>query len=113
MDAYVRVLHCGVEQNDVASRNIAISSKYTGTNTGITGISIPRVTLIDYNTAIIYSRTRCGSRTEESLGLPVNPMQWFQKHAVSEDFPGWVPREWEGSQKLFQECQWLVQRFGA
>ncbi|KAK2615948.1 hypothetical protein N8I77_002669 [Diaporthe amygdali] len=111
MDAYMRVLHCGVEQNDFASRNIMISSKDTSTNTDITGTSIPRVTLIDYNTAIGYSRTFYGSSMEEKMALPVNPMQWFWKHAVGGDFPGWVPREWEGSRKPMQE--WLVQRFGS
>lgn len=108
MDAYVRVLHCGVDQNDFASRNIIISSKDTSITTD-TGT--PCVTLADYNTAIIYSLTPGGRSTEESLALPVNPVEWFWKQAIGGDFLGWVPPEWEASQKPMQE--WLVQRFGS
>ncbi|KAJ0120031.1 hypothetical protein J7T55_000884 [Diaporthe amygdali] len=111
MNAYVRVLHCGVEQNDFASRNFLVCPKDTNINADITGTSMPRVTLIDYNTAIVYSRTRYGTSMEETLALPVNPMQWFWKQAVGGDFPGWVPRDWEGSRKPMQE--WLVQTFGS
>lgn len=111
MDAYVRVLHCGIEQNDFASRNIIISSKDTSTDTDTTGTSIPRVALTDFNTAIVYSGTRYGRSIEESLALPVNPMQCFWKQDVAGDFPGWVPREWEGCPKPMQE--WLLQRFGS
>ncbi|CAN8099935.1 unnamed protein product [Discula destructiva] len=87
MDAYVRVLHCGVEQNDFASRNIMISSKDISTDTDITGTSIPRVALTDFNTAIVYSHTCCGRSIEESLTLPVNPMQCFWKQDVAGNFP--------------------------
>lgn len=112
MDAYVRVLHCGVEQNDFASRNIVITSEDTAsTETGSTGTSVPRVVLTDFNMAIVYNITRYGPSIEESLALPVNPMQYFWKQAVAGEFSGWVPREWELSPKPMQE--WLLQRFGS
>lgn len=111
MDAYVRVLHCGVDQNDFASRNIILCSNDTSTDTKSTGTSFPRVALTDFNTAIVYSRTRQGRSIEESRALPVNPMQCFWKQALAGDFPGWAPREWEASPKPMQE--WLLQRFGS
>lgn len=111
MDAYVRVLHCGIEQNDFASRNIMISSEKSDAHTYKTGASIPRVVLTDFNTAIVHSRTRYGPSIEESLTLPVNPMQCFWTQAVAGEFPGWAPREWEASPKAMQE--WLLKRFGS
>lgn len=75
-----------------------------------TGASIPRVTLTDFNTAIVYRSTRYGPSLEESLTLPVNPMQYFWKQDVAGSFLGWVPREWE-RWKPMQE--WLLQRFGS
>lgn len=112
MDAYVRALHCGVEQNDLASRNIIVCSKdTTSTDADTTGTSIPRVVLIDFNTAIVHSLTRYGPSIEESLTLPVNPMQYFWKQSVAADFPDWAAREWESSPKSMQE--WLLQRFGS
>lgn len=111
MDAYVRALHCGVEQNDFADRNVVICSKDTSITTDMTGAGIPRVVLVDYNTAITYSCTLYGRSAEEGLALPVNPMKWFWKYAIGGDFVRWVPPEWEGVQKPMQE--WLVQRFGS
>lgn len=111
MDAYVRALHCGVDQNDFAARNVMTSTKDTSTTTDTTDAGIPRVALVDYNTAIVYSCTLGGRSTEEKLALPVNPMEWFWTHAIGGDFVGWVPPEWEASQKLMQK--WLVQRFGS
>lgn len=111
MDAYMRALHCGVEQNDFADRNVVLCSKDTSITTDMTGTDIPRVVLVDYNVAIVYSCTLDGRSAEESSALPVNPMQWFWKYAIGGDFVGWVPPEWEGVQKPMQE--WLVQRFGS
>lgn len=90
INTYVQILHYSVEQNDFASRNIIVSSKNTSTDTDTTGTSIPipRVTLINYNAAIVYSCTRCGRSVEESLALPVNPIQWFWKQSLGGDFPG-------------------------
>jgi len=90
MDAYMYVLYCGIKQNDFAARNVILCAY---------GTSIPRVALIDYNTAIVYRYTVDGKSMEESLALPVNPLQWFWKQAVGGDFPGWVSPEWEGSRK--------------
>ncbi|KAL1851003.1 hypothetical protein Daus18300_012737 [Diaporthe australafricana] len=111
MDAYVRVLHCGVEQNDFSDRNIIVASTDTSTTADNTGTGLSRIALTDYNTAIVYSCTLYGGRVEERSALPLNPMQWFWKEALDGDFFGWVPREWEGSRKPMQE--WLVKRFGS
>lgn len=75
MDAYVRALHCGVEQNDFAARNVMISSRDRDITPDIANTDIPRVVLVDYNTAIVCSCTLDGRSTEESLALPVSPMQ--------------------------------------
>ncbi|KAK7700971.1 hypothetical protein SLS64_010565 [Diaporthe eres] len=58
MDAYVRALHCGVEQNDFADRNVILCSKDTSITTDMTGTDVPRVVLVDYNVAIVYSFTK-------------------------------------------------------
>lgn len=110
MDAYVRVLYCGIEQIDFASPNIMISFEDTNSPTHITGTSITRDVLTDFNTAIIHNRTRYGPSIEEGLALPVNPMQCFWKQAVAGEFSGWTPREWEVPLTLMQE--WLLQIFG-
>ena len=111
MDAYVRALHCGVDQNDFADRNVFVCSRDTSTTTDTTNTAIPRVVLIDYNTAIASSCTLGGRLAEESSALPVNPMQWFWNQGIGSDFRGWVPPEWDAVQKPVQE--WLVQRFGS
>lgn len=111
MDAYVRVLHCGVDQNDFADRNVLICSKDASITTDTTDTCIPRVVLVDYNTAIVSNCKIDGTRAEESSALPVNPMQWFWKQSLTGDFLGWVPPEWDGSRKPMQK--WLLQRFGS
>lgn len=88
-----------------------ISSKVMSIATYTSHTGIPRVVLVDYNTAIVYSLTLDGRSTEERLALPVNPMQWFWKQAIGGDFVGWVPPKWEAIRKPMQE--WLVQRFGS
>lgn len=85
MDAYVRVLHCGIEQNDFAAQNIIISSKNTSIDTDTTGTSIPHIALIDYNTVIDYGCALYGRSAKESVASLVNPMQWFWKQAVVGD----------------------------
>lgn len=111
MNSYVRVLHCGVEQNDFAARNVILCSPDTSKSMTVTGASIPRVAIIDYNTAIVHKCTLDGESIEENLALPVNPVQWFWKQSLGGDFLGWVPPEWEGSRKPMQE--WLLQKFGS
>lgn len=75
IDAYVHALHCGVKQNDFADRNVVLCSEDTSITTHMTGTDIPRVVLVDYDVAIVYSCILGGRRAEESSALPVNPMQ--------------------------------------
>ncbi|KUI55617.1 hypothetical protein VP1G_03076 [Cytospora mali] len=77
-------------------------------NSGAT--TIPRVVLVDYITATVYSHTTAGTRPWQALARPMNPMQCFWTWSPADDFEGWVPREWHNSQRLIQE--WLVRRFG-
>lgn len=112
MDAWVRALHCGVNQGDFAARNVMVApAKAASTAVPVYGASISRVVLIDYNTAVVDSCTLQGRSTERDLARPVNPMQWFWRQAISGDFSGWVPAEWEGSYNLMRE--WLTRRFGS
>lgn len=67
------------------------------------GLALPRVVLIDYNTASIEEMPR-----EHAHSLPANPAAIFWNEYLWQDFGGWVPNEWQ-DWKLQQD--WLLQRF--
>lgn len=114
MDIHVRMIHRGLYHGDLAGCNIILTPSPINTpltidvNSGAT--AIPRVVLVDYNIATVYSYTIAGTRPWQALARPMNPMQCFWTWSAADDFEGWVPREWHNSQRLIQE--WLVRRFG-
>lgn len=116
LDSYVRMLHWGVEHNDLAPRNVILVTASDATRaarplmTTTTGMTVPRAVLVDFNVAIVHGRTIKGKHPHEDLARPVNPMEWFWISALDDEFQGWVPREWTDTLRPLQE--WLMRRFG-
>lgn len=112
MDGYVRQQHSGIEQWDFAGRNVMLVPRTPSTEpaaVAVAGISLPRVVLVDYNTAVVFQLTDKGKVPVMDWPRPCNPMFYFwDLHMI--DFEGWVPHEWHDNPKFMQE--WLQSRFG-
>ncbi|KUI69971.1 hypothetical protein VM1G_05258 [Cytospora mali] len=114
IDIHVRMIHQGLHHGDLAGRNIILTPSPTNTpltidaNSGAT--IIPRVVLVDCNTATVYSHTTAGTRPWQTLARPMNPMQCFWTWSPADDSEGCVPREWHNSETPIQELP--VRRFG-
>ena len=103
LDNYMRQEHEGLGQNDLAPRNIIL----VPTPKDSPGPQpIPRVVLIDYNNAVVYSRTADG---HDQTKLPLSPLQWYWLDTLPQ-FEGWRPPEWSKEPRSFQE--WLLREFG-
>ena len=114
MDDYVRQLHSGIDQLDFAGRNAMLTSRVASaepacqSDTVVAGLPLPRVVLIDYNVAIVYSLTRRGRSPHMDWPRPCNPMLYFWDEPMN-DFGGWVPHKWHDNPRFMQE--WLQNRF--
>lgn len=105
MDGYVRLLRKGLVQGDFAARNVMLVPQGPDTpGDMVCGFAMPRVVLIDYNIAYIVRDISL----EETKRLPANPASAFRDYSTWDDFPGWVPHEWEDTR--LQE-EWLMKRF--
>lgn len=116
MDGYVRQLHSGIDQQDFSGRNVVLAPRGSSADgpavqSGpiVAGLPLPRVVLIDYNEAVVFSLTEEGRSYHMDRARPFNPMLSFWDEALY-DFGGWVPHEWFRHPKLMQ--QWLQRRFG-
>lgn len=111
MDGYVRQLHSGIDQLDFADRNVMLAPRQPGQDvpTVIAGLSLPRVVLVDYNAAIVYTQSKRGRPPHMDWPRPCNPMFYFWNESM-DDFGGWVPLEWHRNPKFMQV--WLQKRFG-
>ncbi|KAG8167935.1 hypothetical protein KVR01_003624 [Diaporthe batatas] len=111
MDGYVRQQHSGIDQWDFAGRNVILAPRLPSNEPAVVvaGMSLPRVVLIDYNTAAVYPLTEMGRPPLMDWPRPWNPMTHFWGLPMN-DFWGWVPHEWHDNQKFIQE--WLLSRFG-
>lgn len=113
LDGRVRQLHKGLDQSDLAPRNVIIvphpDTQPVGPE-GLPELMAPlRVVLIDYNKSIVYRLSEWRKHPLENQKLPPNPMKNFWDQSLSE-FRGWIPPEWDQKPRLRQ--QWLVHRFG-
>lgn len=100
--------HAGLNQKDLAPRNVMIvPSPYEKPVPG-KPMSLPRVVLVDYNNSIIYEKSIYGKPKFMASKLPRNPMQSYWNYSVPE-FSGWIP-EWDSNPKHRQE--WLRHQFG-
>lgn len=102
MDGYVKQLKTGLEQGDFAGRNVVLVANSLEENKA-GGLTLPRVVLVDYNTAKVVEMPR-----DAASSLPANPAAVFWNEYLWHDFGGWVPNEWQ-DWKLQQD--WLLQRF--
>lgn len=111
MDGYARMLHSGLDQRDFASRNVMldISAKPSAEVPVISGLPLPRIVLVDYNTSVVNGLTAQGDNPQHRTPLPINPMQLWWGMPMNE-FVGWVPHEWHSTPRLKRE--WLKKRFG-
>lgn len=110
MDGYVRQVHLGIDQLDFADRNVMLAPRKPGDIVPFAaGLCLPRVVLIDYNAAIVYTQSKMGRQPHMDWPRPCNPMWYFWDESM-DDFGGWVPLEWHRNPKFMQ--QWLEKRFG-
>ncbi|KAJ0108853.1 hypothetical protein J7T55_011347 [Diaporthe amygdali] len=114
MDGYVRQLHSGIDQLDFAGRNVmlapwSLSAEPGQDSPAVAGLSLPRIVLVDYNAAIVYTQSKRGRLPHMDWPRPCNPMWYFWDEPM-DDFGGWVPHEWHHNPKFMQE--WLQKRFG-
>lgn len=104
MDGYVRLLRAGIAQGDFAARNLILARDPTTTAKTVHGHILPRVVLVDYNLAHIFSHPA----RDDLESLPANPASVFWEYDISDEFPGWVPHEWEDTRL---QNEWLLSRF--
>lgn len=111
MDQYVRMLHLGIKQAYFASRNIILvaGTQPSAVITVISGLSLPRIVLLDYSISVVHSLALQKNPAQRSTPLPINPMQLWWGLPMN-DFVGWVPHEWHSRPRLKRE--WLKRRFG-
>jgi hypothetical protein len=83
LDGVVRQRHAGVDQGDLASRNVELrpcssssssSAEEEKAETVDNGQPLPQPVLVDYNRAVLYERTRFGKCEFQLRELPENPM---------------------------------------
>jgi hypothetical protein len=101
LDGTVRQQHAGVDQRDLAPRNVVLRPRPSP--------SLPEPVVVDYNMAVVFELSRRGKAPCQLDKLPPNPMQYFWDTSFAE-FAGWTPREWAKSPRYGQ--MWLKERFG-
>lgn len=108
MDGFARLVQIGLDQGDLAGRNVVLVHNDLDPSTPATdtsgGLALPRIVLIDYNHARIMPLGNSSTR----LRLPENPVILSLRTDIYGAFAGWAPREWE-DEKVARE--WLLQRF--
>jgi hypothetical protein len=117
LDGVVRQRHAGVDQGDLASRNVVLrpcpssssSSAEEEAEAACNGQPLPQPVLVDYNTAVVYELTRFGKCEFQLREFPENPMELFWDWSFPE-FADWTPPGWNNNVQQRQE--WLKERFG-
>lgn len=105
MDCYVRLLRKGLLPGDFAARNIMLVPRSSEAPEDIVcGLCMPRIVLIDFKHAWISK----DMSLEETRKLPANPASVFSEECLWDNFPGWVPHEWEDEET---QQKWLIKRF--
>ncbi len=109
LDGIARQRHAGVDQHDLAARNVVLRTGSLSPAAHSPKQPLPQPVIIDYDTAVVFELSRHGKHPSQLHALPPNPMQLFW-HSIFPDFLGWTPAAWDGSAKACQ--QWLKARFG-
>ncbi|KAK3942777.1 hypothetical protein QBC46DRAFT_67207 [Diplogelasinospora grovesii] len=110
LDGNAKLLLKGINQRDLASRNVILVHP-PNIQPAAQQQTFPRVVLIDYNISIIYEQTRRKISPFNGATLPPNPVELYWNNTqILMQFRGWIPAEWEDNPRLYQE--WLSNRFG-
>ncbi|KAH6854968.1 hypothetical protein B0I37DRAFT_304292 [Chaetomium sp. MPI-CAGE-AT-0009] len=110
LDGVVRQRHAGVDQRDLALRNVVLRPSPSSLSSSAGNKQpLPQPVLIDYNNALVFELTRYGKIPPQLRKLPDNPMKLFWNSNLAE-FEGWTPSGWYNNPQQRQE--WLKERFG-
>ncbi|KAL2190010.1 hypothetical protein L209DRAFT_749991 [Thermothelomyces heterothallicus CBS 203.75] len=110
LDGVARQRHAGVDQRDLAARNVVLRTGSPSPTTARNPTQpLPQPVIVDYNTAVVFELSRHGKHPSQLSALPQNPMELFW-HTSFPDFLGWTPAAWDGNAEARQ--QWLKARFG-
>jgi catechol 2,3-dioxygenase-like lactoylglutathione lyase family enzyme len=106
IEAESRLRHIGLDQNDVAQRNVILCGYDSSPEE-----MVERVCLIDFNIAVITERSRTSVEYGgwEQTRLPCSPADaWWDKEC--HEFSDWFPSEWDDYGDDWHA--WLVDRYG-
>lgn len=103
LDGQVRLLHNGLQQKDLAPRNVIVSPAPAADDPEPV---VKRVTLVDYANSIVYPLSRHRQHPHQKRALPMNPIRYFLCGAGME-FDGWVPDDFP------RYVKWLQETFGS
>ncbi|KAK3298947.1 uncharacterized protein B0H64DRAFT_439367 [Chaetomium fimeti] len=109
LDGVARQEHAGVDQRDLAARNVVLRTGSPSPAARNPEQPLPQPVIVDYNTAVVFELSRHGKHPSQLHALPPNPMELFWRTSLP-DFPSWTPAAWDGNPKAHQE--WLKARFG-
>lgn len=108
MEGFASLLQIGLDQRDLAGRNVFLvqndSDPFAPATDTSGGLPLPRIVLIDYNHARITPLESSSTQPP----LQENPVSLSLRTDIHGAFAGWPPREWE-DEKV--EREWLLQRF--
>jgi hypothetical protein len=109
LDGFSRQLHAGVNQRDLAARNVVLRTGSLSPAARSPEQPLPQPVLVDYNIAVVWELSRHGKRPFQLLALPLNPMELFWG-TIFPEFQDWTPAAWDNNDRARQ--QWLKARFG-
>ena len=109
LDGVARQRHAGVDQRDLAARNVVLRTGSLSPAARNPKQPLPQPVIVDYNIAVVFELSRHGKHPSQLTALPQNPMELFWQVSFA-DFLDWTPAAWNGSTKACQH--WLKVRFG-
>jgi hypothetical protein len=109
LDGFSRQLHAGVNQRDLAARNVVLRTGSLSPAARSPKQPLPQPVIVDYNIPVVFELSRHGKRPSQLAALPPNPMELFWNTNFP-DFLDWTPAAWDGNEKARQ--LWLKARFG-
>lgn len=102
LDGQVKLLHKGLDQHDLAPRNVIVTPAPAENDPDPV---VERVTLIDYADSIVFPLSTRKQHPHQKLALPINPVQYFRDGAGMQ-FDGWMADLYPGYE------HWLREKFG-
>ncbi|KAL2160294.1 hypothetical protein VTH06DRAFT_1467 [Thermothelomyces fergusii] len=110
LEEYMRQRYAGVDQRDLAARNVVLRPDPSSSLLSASSKKpLPQPVLIDYADSVVFELSRFGKLHSQDEELPQNPMEFFWKTNF-DGFIGWMPSRWNRSYR--QRQKWLKERFG-